>query len=63
MSGSERNSKRSVVVSVFMDEELRENLREMAEADNRSLSLMAATILKDAVEKAKGMGKFPRRAE
>jgi predicted transcriptional regulator len=63
MSGSERDSKRSVVVSVFMDEELRENLREMAEADNRSLSQMAATILKDAVEKAKEIGKFPRRAD
>ena len=56
------DSKRSVVVSVFMDEELRENLREMAEADNRSLSQMAATILKDAVEKAKEIGKFPKRA-
>ncbi len=62
MSDSERDSKRSVVVSVFMDEELRENLREMAEADNRSLSQMAATILKDAVEKAKEIGKFPKRA-
>ena len=57
------DSKRSVVVSVFMDEELRENLREMAEADNRSLSQMAATILKDAVEKAKEIGKFPKRAD
>ena len=45
MSDSERDNKRSVVVSVFMDEELREDLREMAEADNRSLSQMAATIL------------------
>ncbi len=63
MSDSERDSKRSVVVSVFMDEELRENLREMAEADNRSLSQMAATILKDAVEKAKEIGKFPKRAD
>jgi predicted transcriptional regulator len=62
MSDRERDSKRSVVVSVFMDEELRENLREMAEADNRSLSQMAATILKDAVEKAKEIGKFPKRA-
>jgi len=50
-------------VSVFMDEELREDLREMAEADNRSLSQMAATILKDAVEKAKEIGKFPKRAD
>lgn len=56
------DSKRSVVVSVFMDEELRESLRVMAEADNRSLSQMAATILKDAVEKAKEIGKFPKRA-
>jgi predicted transcriptional regulator len=63
MSDSERDSKRSVVVSVFMDEELRKDLREMAEADNRSLSQMAATILKDAVEKAKEMGKFPKRAD
>jgi predicted transcriptional regulator len=63
MSDRERDSKRSVVVSVFMDEELRENLREMAEADNRSLSQMAATILKDAVEKAKEIGKFPKRAD
>lgn len=63
MSDRERDSKRSVVVSVFMDEDLRENLREMAEADNRSLSQMAATILKDAVEKAKEIGKFPKRAD
>jgi predicted transcriptional regulator len=63
MSDSERDNKRSVVVSVFMDEELREDLREMAEADNRSLSQMAATILKDAVEKAKEIGKFPKRAD
>ncbi|HEY9893082.1 MAG TPA: hypothetical protein V6D37_14995 [Candidatus Sericytochromatia bacterium] len=63
MSDGERDSKRSVVVSVFMDEDLRENLREMAEADNRSLSQMAATILKDAVEKAKKIGKFPKRAD
>ena len=63
MSDGERDSKRSVVVSVFMDEDLRENLREMAEADNRSLSQMAATILKDAVEKAKEIGKFPKRAD
>jgi predicted transcriptional regulator len=63
MSDGEKDSKRSVVVSVFMDEDLRENLREMAEADNRSLSQMAATILKDAVEKAKEIGKFPKRAD
>jgi len=63
MSDGEKDSKRSVVVSVFMDEDLRENLREMAEADNRSLSQMAATILKDAVEKAKKIGKFPKRAD
>jgi predicted transcriptional regulator len=63
MSDSERDSKRSVVVSVFMDEELREDLRKMAEADNRSLSQMAATILKDAVEKARKIGKFPKRAD
>lgn len=63
MSDSARDNKRSVVVSVFMDEELREDLREMAESDNRSLSQMAATILKDAVEKAKQTGKFPKRAD
>jgi predicted transcriptional regulator len=61
MADSEKDNKRSVVVSVFMDEDLREDLREMAEADNRSLSQMAATILKDAVEKSKEVGKFPKR--
>lgn len=63
MSDSARDNKRSVVVSVFMDEELREDLRQMAESDNRSLSQMAATILKDTVEKAKQTGKFPKRAD
>lgn len=46
-----------------MNEDLREDLRQMAETDNRSLSQMAATILKDAVEKAKQAGKFPKRAD
>jgi predicted transcriptional regulator len=50
-------------ISVFMEKDLREELRQMAEADNRSLSQMAATILKEAVEKAKTEGTFPKRAD
>ncbi|MGQ4650686.1 ribbon-helix-helix domain-containing protein [Lyngbya aestuarii] len=48
-----------VVISVFIEEEVRKGLRQLAESEERSLSQKAAMILKEAVERAREKGKLP----
>ncbi|MDZ8185770.1 MAG: ribbon-helix-helix protein, CopG family [Nostoc sp. ChiSLP02] len=45
-----------VVVSIYMEEEDKEALQQLADAEERSLSQMAALILKRAVKQAQAEG-------
>ncbi|MDF5739818.1 MULTISPECIES: ribbon-helix-helix domain-containing protein [unclassified Nostoc] len=48
-----------VVVSIYMEEEDKEALQQLADAEERSLSQMAVLILKRAVKQAQAEGTIP----
>ncbi|MBD2342394.1 ribbon-helix-helix protein, CopG family [Calothrix sp. FACHB-156] len=48
-----------VVVSIYMEEEDKEALQQLADAEERSLSQMALLILKRAVKQAQAEGTIP----
>lgn len=45
-------------IVVYLAEELKEDLRKLADVENRTMSNLAATLLQEAVEKAKREGKI-----
>ncbi|WP_375512208.1 ribbon-helix-helix protein, CopG family [uncultured Nostoc sp.] len=52
-----------VVVSIYMEEEDKEALQQLADAEERSLSQMAVLILKRAVKQAQAEGIIPPNQE
>lgn len=52
-----------VVVSIYMEEEDKEALQQLADAEERSLSQMAVLILKRAVKQARVEGTIPLTQE
>jgi len=52
-----------VVVSIYMEEEDKEALQQLADAEERSLSQMAVLILKRAVKQAQAEGTIPPNLE
>ncbi|MEH1930041.1 ribbon-helix-helix domain-containing protein [Nostoc sp.] len=52
-----------VVVSIYMEEEDKEALQQLADAEERSLSQMAVLILKRAVKQAQAEGTIPLTLE
>jgi predicted transcriptional regulator len=48
-----------VTVTLYMDEEDKEALQKLADAEERSLSQMAVLVLKRAIRKAEEEGKIP----
>ncbi|MEH1905348.1 MAG: ribbon-helix-helix protein, CopG family [Nostoc sp.] len=52
-----------VVVSIYMEEEDKEALQQLADAEERSLSQMAVLVLKRAVKQAQTEGIIPPNQE
>ncbi|XGV99746.1 MAG: hypothetical protein ACAF41_12515 [Leptolyngbya sp. BL-A-14] len=48
-----------VTVTAFVDEDIKEGLKALADVERRSLSQMIALLIEDAVEKARQEGKIP----
>ena len=52
-----------VTVTLYMDEEDKEALQRLADAQERSLSQMAVLILKRAIRQAQEIGEIPSNKE
>jgi predicted transcriptional regulator len=52
-----------VTVTLYMDEEDKEALQQLADAEERSLSQMAVLILKRAIRQAQEEGKIPPQSK
>ncbi|MEH2313409.1 MAG: ribbon-helix-helix protein, CopG family [Nostoc sp.] len=52
-----------VVVSIYMEEEDKEALQQLADAEERSLSQMAVLILKRSIKQAQAEGTIPPTQE
>lgn len=46
-------------VTVFIEDELKEDLKALADSERRSLSQMVAVLIEQAVKQAKTEGKIP----
>lgn len=53
------NDMAKVTVTLYMDEEDKEALQQLADAEERSLSQMAVLIVKRAIAQARETGKLP----
>jgi predicted transcriptional regulator len=51
-----------VTVTIYMEEEDKEALQQLADAEERSLSQMAVLIVKRAIKQAQNDGKIPPKS-
>lgn len=47
-------------LTIYLDEELKEDLKKLASSDRRSMSQMAVILIEQGINQAKREGKFPK---
>lgn len=57
------DSMAKVTVTAFIEEDLKEALKALADTERRSMSQMMALLIEQAVEEARSQGKIPTPAK
>lgn len=55
------NEMAKVTVTAFIEEEIKEDLKALADMERRSMSQMISFLIEDAVEQAKQQGKLKKQ--